>query len=434
MSESTKNKLQAFQFDGRLPDDTSGDPPKPLASILGKENEQINKTSPRAAHRTGKSATTPVGRPSWQDLLGNHKRPAEENHASPSERLTWRPANSPVRRQRKKRARSSSPILSPGPSSSAGPNIDLKGLTGGLKTPRAADPASELWAQFSRPGTDTPVGIENPFLAHLMVSSSPRPNKDGSAPRSDKSLRKTLSCGSNWPKRRRVERVDEEQRVAGQGSPRQDAKSTMVSTLLETGDTELRKTRLAEAQIEQVESPSPRKKSSRKANPEILSNDTISLIDLAGGSDAAGNPEKTVEVSSDYGDDDFDDDTLMELDAVLNIFQGPEPTAVSVPENAPVVSVPAAAEEDFDEFDVDDDFFDGAEDLLAEVEAKHLSQVPKQQNVEPVQIEARPQQADLDDEFGDDFGEDFDPEAVELAATQGPISALSSASHVRSFR
>jgi DNA replication ATP-dependent helicase Dna2 len=72
-----------------------------------------------------------------------------------------------------------------------------------------------------------------------------------------------------------------------------------------------------------------------------------------------------------------------------------------------------AADDEFNEFD--DDVFDGAEDLVAQVEAKHASQsqFQGQQHGKP----ANNWGADDDDAYGDDF-DDIDFDAVELAATQ----------------
>jgi DNA replication ATP-dependent helicase Dna2 len=120
--------------------------------------------------------------------------------------------------------------------------------------------------------------------------------------------------------------------------------------------------------------------------------------------------------SSDYGDDDFDefdDDTIMQLEASINTTQletNPQPE-VAVAENNPLCEIDDETPEKFDgkldEFDdLDDDFFDEAEDLIT-ADSQQVSQAPATTKLD-----------DLDDEFGDAFGGDFDFEAVELAATQ----------------
>ncbi|KAM7197362.1 tripartite DNA replication factor [Rhypophila sp. PSN 637] len=440
ISESTKNKLKGFQFDSKISDDTHENPlkaPKPKVTLPapGKENKQ---TSPKPTSRA-KVSTTPVNRLAWEDLLGNQNTStADASDPSPSERLTWRTDIFKKETQRhRKRARSSSPIPSPAPASSAGPSVDRKGLSEVLKTPHA-DPAVELWDRFSVPGIDaSPSGLTNPLLANLMVSSSPRPNKANSGPRSEKSLRKSLSCGTNWPKRRRserTERVVEVQTVTDHGSPQPNAKTTMVSALLETVDTELRRSFTEEIDMQPLSSPSPTKRS-QKPNSDVSSRDTTSPADLPAEATIAERSVVVVDSSSDYGDDDFDDDTLMELDATIGAalcekHESPVVTAPKMPPPQPIPAPPAAtttAEEDFGDFD--DDFFDGAEDLLAQVESQQPQQQAQQAEVvRPAHNSAILGQDDFD-EFGDDFGEDFDPDAAELAATQHSNTTFPPPSH-----
>jgi DNA replication ATP-dependent helicase Dna2 len=126
---------------------------------------------------------------------------------------------------------------------------------------------------------------------------------------------------------------------------------------------------------------------------------------------AAGIPSGD-KASSDYGDDDFDDETLLELDASL-LGQGDDSTMVGSSEEAHQQAPPVhkVAGDDFGDFD--DDFFDGAEELVAAVEAKHASQNPFQ-GEQPKSSKAW---AADDDTYGDDF-DDVDFGAVELAATQ----------------
>lgn len=130
--------------------------------------------------------------------------------------------------------------------------------------------------------------------------------------------------------------------------------------------------------------------------------------------------------SSDYGDDDFDDETLLELDASF-LGQTDDRTLVVSAENSSQTAAPAPVQKAVDdEFgDLDDDFFEGAEDLVAQVEAKHMSQTTTLQR----QWQDTPAKAvEEDDEFGDLDDIDFDE--VELAATQAAASRLFS-SNVR---
>jgi len=67
------------------------------------------------------------------------------------------------------------------------------------------DPGSELWGRYSLNGssTATPRSAAIPALAHIIYTSSPQA-KDGGTPRSVGGFRRTNSCGSQFPKRRRV--------------------------------------------------------------------------------------------------------------------------------------------------------------------------------------------------------------------------------------
>ena len=158
---------------------------------------------------------------------------------------------------------------------------------------------------------------------------------------------------------------------------------------------------------------------------------------------------------SDYGDDDFDDDTFMELEAsIIPRINDDDPTLVAssqenfraqAPKTASrthlqalpvnqVVNIPQAQpavgvleEDDFD--DLDDDFFDEAQNLVAKVEAKHLTKSPPR--VEP-QV-GKQGEVGEDDPYGDDFG-DVDLDAIEFAATQAVSSTAPSnpfSAHVR---
>ncbi|KAL2133720.1 hypothetical protein VTI74DRAFT_1846 [Chaetomium olivicolor] len=411
VSSKTKNKLQAFQFEpAPQPDTNSTDP---------------DHTSHRAPGAVN-NAVTPAGRASWRDLLRKSEAPREDENQSPSERILWRndlDANQPVAmspllaRRGRKRARSSSPVSSPA-SKHVTPTVDVKKLAQVLKTPRA-DPALELWDRFSVPGTNTsPSGLTNPLLAQLMVSSSPRP-KDGSGLGNERPLRKAISCGAHWPKRRKVERANSDIDDASAGEPHPDSKLSMVSALLRTVNGETKKStsthpnpRSPKMQSLERKSPGQARHSPRpQAGSSPLAKKSTGN---RGGEIVAKSPGN--KASSDYGDDDFDDETLLELDASI-LGQGDDSTLVVSPQdsNQQIGPVQKVGDDEFG--DLDDDFFDGAEDLVAEVEAKHMSQ-------HALQGQRHDSAANVlegdDDEFGDLGDIDFD--AVELAATQAAAS------------
>jgi DNA replication ATP-dependent helicase Dna2 len=436
VSDKTKNKLLAFQFDPQ-----PSELPKASKPTGGDAQDSISNQVLLSAGNTAEATATPAGRPTWQDLLGECEVPKTDQERSPGERILWcndYNATQPIAispllpRKGRKRARSSSPTSSP-TAKHLTPGIDAKKLAQVLKTPRA-DPASELWDRFSLPGREaSPSGLTNPLLAQLMVSSSPRPPAEGGGLSNDRSLRKTVSCGSHWPKRRKLERAHSDKGDSVARDSIAASKSFMVSALLETVDGEIRKSKPADIKAnQQAQSPSTRttkvpsparpspKRPQRVSSPLAQKSaragiEANGIIDVSSG-------EK---VSSDYGDDDFDDETFMELEASINLAQGDESTLVMSDDNSPEPQAIKTLEDDFG--DLDDDLFDGAVDLVAEVEAKHLSQnQPDGQ---------RHQASSLgwgeDEAFEDDF-RDIDFEAVEVATTKAASHPFSS--NVRTTR
>ncbi|KAF4984901.1 hypothetical protein FDECE_16992 [Fusarium decemcellulare] len=376
VSDVTKNKLNKFQYQ-----------PRPNDSV---DTENGPTASPGRAKDD--SAVTPATRLTWRDLLEPTSGTEDETNTSPSDRLLWDnrqdnlylSALSPMMsRKGRKRARSSSPVSSPAPEKANPPSVNVKKLAQALKSPHA-DPTLELWDRYSlNPETNNPLGLANPALAQLMVSSSPRPTK----PTTEANLRRAISCGLNWPKRRRVERSTSGSRLSGEREEIEASKSSLVTALLDTVTSSINGN--DEARDPLMESPSPKKRricatssgSPRRLKPQV-----------------PAQPQVQEPASSDYGDDDFDgfdDDTMMQLEASINATQLENVQPTDQKESKTV-----------DEFDdLDDDIFDEAEDLITTVDQVSQSNPPK---LDP----------DPDDEFGDAFGGDFDFEAVELAATQ----------------
>lgn len=375
---------------------------------------------------------------------------ADKQHkdtTSPDERLQWHIEDgqhaahtSPLLpRRRKKRARSSSPISSPAVEKIRTPVVNVKKLKQATDLPRA-DPAVDLWDRFAvgAPDSKNPLGATNPALAHLMVSSSPRPSKDAVPLSSGNSLRRAISCGSHWPKRRRVESMAE----AGPAEERaQTSKSSMVTALLETVNGEINKSdELEEAEIG-MESPSFKRCRSPKKSPAFPILPTSQQLPQAGVIAAETRLEQMQSLqdaktpNSDYGDDDFDDDDMWELDASLLSGQVEAGSLPAVERAAGTGSVkePDKQQEglDQDEFDdVDDDLLAAAaEDMMAEVNSSPNAKAKSSTNTKAVHLDGGT--GDAEDTYEDDFGGDFDFEAVELAATQSVGQKTSSLMPVR---
>ncbi|KAF6836512.1 DNA replication ATP-dependent helicase Dna2 [Colletotrichum musicola] len=432
VSDKTKNKLNQFQFQGT--DNAAPD--------SADQENGANKTSP------DDTACTPTAKLSWRDLMESNKPKKDENHFSPNERILWNnernnndrnydAALSPMMaRKGRKRARSSSPISSPSHEQPATPAVNVKKLSEALKSPHA-DPTLELWDRFSLAsnGNVTPLGVTNPALAHLMFSSSPRNPKTAASiagVAGDASLRRAISCGLNWPKRRRVERSDTPSLTSTLTRETTDgSKNSLVTALLDTVTGSMQEDsppqELEPLMGSEEESPSLKKRKPDFKRPQPVSptrkpcrTPTLPAPEQANSNVAKdlGLDMMTVApaAESDYGDDDFDefdDDTFLELEANMSLSNPKEDTNQSN-----TVSMPATETKqnpmvvlDDDEFDdLDEDIFDVAEGILESAEMAIASQ--------PTPVADHALENDAEEDFGDDFGGDFDFDAAELAATQ----------------
>lgn len=168
---------------------------------VSEKHKDWSKSSESLPSDTTKSEfpSTPAARLALPDLIGMEDVRRVVQEVSPEDRIEWDRRSSASSsfgiRRAKKRARSSSPISSPVPQNHLNPQLD---------------PGSELWSRYSLNGSNapTPQGATIPALAHIMQTSSPQPSKDGTTPRSVAGFRRTTSCGTQFPKRRRVGGAD----------------------------------------------------------------------------------------------------------------------------------------------------------------------------------------------------------------------------------
>ena len=391
MSDMTKNKLRQFVFDEDSPEKENATPLNPI--------------------------TTPSHRgDSWTHLLtlGDYSSGVKPKPSAVAEldRIEWASVRvSPTwpTRTGRKRARSSSPITSSSPAAHhPAPAVDVKSLAAAARSP-LRDPTTLLWDMYSssankksasgslagaRDGGKDPRGgantLANSLLAQVMVSSSPRPSRS-----TNRTLRKTLSCGSQWPKRRKAEKSAQAAVEAncGFGPTR---KTIIVSEVLDSVNGEIQGSATRHPPL----SPSPRKPiatrrrlSSPKANGSESPPQT--------GSDPFAYTPGVVTApppSSDYGDADLNDEDLMELDPTLVAVE-----PASVTGNAP----PGDCDDEFE--DLDDNLFDeiyislvDRATLRSETRTNHEKTVPNKE----------------DDYGDDDFGDDFDLNAMDMLATR----------------
>ncbi|KAM3450232.1 hypothetical protein MY3296_006235 [Beauveria thailandica] len=407
-SEVTKTKLNKFRYEAQADDQSpqlhhDADQPQPRPDLAG--------------------LATPVTRLNWRDLEPLANVSESDKDASPNDRILWdnkQASNyssglSPMlSRKGKKRARSSSPISSPSADKPKAPAVNIKRLTKALRSPHP-DPTLDLWDRFS---LTSPVSQEtptaHPALAQLMVSSSPQPNKQTVSQPVNIHLRRATSCGLNWPKRRKLEKSKSGSQLGkGQRDLESASKSSLVSALLSTVTSSMQQGSLDHVR-QPIESPSPKR---NQQVPVATSPAYVQCRAKATGD--SGN-------SSDYGDDEFDDDALIELELTTATAPATQetPTTPRVQKSAAIIPAKPISD-DFD--DVDDELFDN-EELI------QLSQRPI--STDKTKCEASHQKSTaaldhLDDEFDDDFAEDIDFEAVELAATQSMQQAAAGAGRAK---
>ncbi|KFA53128.1 hypothetical protein S40293_03132 [Stachybotrys chartarum IBT 40293] len=407
ISDATKNKLSKFQYRPRL-----GELTKDHADDL--ENKPIPfEAGPRVKKTRDESLTTPSTRLTWHDLNEPTGEVEDEMHGSPNERIMWdnkqdalNSTMSPVlQRKGHKRARSSSPVSSPSNEKPNTPVVNVKKLAKALRSPHA-DPTLELWDRYSLNGQEnnsTTLGITNPALAHLMVSSSPRPFKNPS-PLDDGRLRRTASCGLSWPKRRKVEKTKLGPHSSGEQRELEAAsKSSLVRALLDTVTSSIHHQTEDGTDDQHVTSPSPRKK--RRL------------------SDDQRQPSVGREVTGPCAVEVKDDMDGLECGGTDRMENTTREVAGSVIGQQPMSQ--AADEDEFKDLDdsifddLDDDVFDcvdlSGQPLPNNKAAQVLPALPATTSVRQTQTDDL---EDMDDDFDDDFGEDLDLEALEQAAMQ----------------
>ena len=147
---------------------------------------------------------TPLGRVPLKDLMNEEDALHKTPECSPMDRVQWNPSPSdqgepcsfitPKAKRGHKRARSSSPAAPAAP-------FDLQNLQGSLASD-PADPALDVEKRyFSRAKLETPNRPTASASADFAHSSSPNAPSMGST--ESAKLRRTVSCGMEWPSRKR---------------------------------------------------------------------------------------------------------------------------------------------------------------------------------------------------------------------------------------
>lgn len=315
---------------------------------------------------------TPANRIPLADLIRNAEdaiRPALDKDITPDDHVYWQhgprssdpeamsTANTPAPRG-KKRFQNSSPTNSPKNDSAAKEPFDLQAFQKMLKTPQS-DMATDLWNSYIGKNSELPAtGAHAPLFSHLMASSPRTPNSAKSG-RDSSGLRRSISCAVDWPtsnaKRRRIDSGNQANNafarsksafVAGRKS-----NSSKIGLLVEKIQESLSKPSHEELSGPSSSSPLPERAGSMD---ELI---TSSPIQRAADFDMMGTPSKDAVranpdqrldhanmrsmsnydeqcSSSEFGDDDLDQDFLDLADSTVNQHQTAEPKVHKLPETS----------------------------------------------------------------------------------------------------
>ncbi|KAJ5632584.1 hypothetical protein N7490_008923 [Penicillium lividum] len=518
ISSNSRNKLNAFRYqdDDVVPDTTTSKDGSKEAH-RNKENQSSwlngvvepmqpsnDTTEQSAAQNPAVDAPakesnpikdcpqTPGNRIPLADLISNAEdsfNPAPGPEVTPVDHVIWQhiPASSnpdsssqtPAGRRRKRR-HSSSPPGSPSKNNSTKvpkEPLDLQSIQALFKTPQH-DLATELWNNYmDKNMVENSEDLPAPRLANLL-SSSPQTPGSGRTSRDSSGLRRSISCAAEWPtsrsKRRRVARQDSN---SGRG-----IFSRANSNILDSGNGKSSRINFLLDKIERSLKPAPTETGPSNSSPLRQRHDaercrsSSPTVDRRAHGDNYAGPENTSAVklvpilegaSSDFGDDDLDQDLMDLADASEDPFVVPPASRISANEfgsfgsswSKLAAEKPSSSNlkqlsnneqdpqivsniinngknrDDSDDFDDDDDYGD-FEDILAECDMNSGSIDPVKsamvepqavRSLQPSSISAIPQgpaKADkttivVENAFSDDeFDDDFDLDAIEQSMKQ----------------
>jgi DNA replication ATP-dependent helicase Dna2 len=364
---------------------------------------------------------TPANRIPLADLISNAEDAINlvpEKEMTPDDYISWQPAPpqssgaaSGTKGRGKKRRHSSSPTSSPGKSCKSGKAkepFDLKTFQALLKTPQS-DIATDLWNNYvGKSKLEGALDIPTKFA---NLSSSPRtPTISEKTGRDSSALRRSTSCNADWPssnaKRRRVDgyqgtRAARDIFSRSRSNVLDSGSSRKMSFLLDKIQNSLANSKAfpktappssPPIQDDRREpSPSP---SRSKPNGKFAAGQHIPEVAMEG-NNSVDQPQtrpkdKASSSSSDFSDDEFDDDILALVESAadpftdsgkpndkmsdapinrssFNLQQSPCP--VQNPNKEKVAASKLQNQSD-DEFDDDDDFGEDMEELLAQYDDK----------------------------------------------------------------
>lgn len=372
-SSKSKSKLEAFHFHERTAESDTIKKLDLQNREADKENRPILENSkntdalqlmPCSQSLSQRSSQkecpqTPVGRLPLAELIAGTNDIAHQNlNLTPVERVLWNlsPSTSQLSssqeelmsRRGQKRARSSSPTAlsetkKPKRFTLGKQPMDSFKPQKALKTPQA-DPASDLWSRYSHANADnekaSPTRLREEIFVELMKSSSPQTPPSHLQTKELGRLRRSISCTNDWPesvaKKRRLNHTTQH-KLAAAGTNASETEHlcqsttniSRVSVLVERMQDELsgsfkrqrRPSRPAES------SPSPEKKADFQTSSQAPSNQAEDAVafgsrptDVRGNEGTLNSPNHKSEKSagtSDFGDDEFNDEMLDIINASL---------------------------------------------------------------------------------------------------------------------
>ncbi|KAL9604493.1 MAG: hypothetical protein Q9219_000458 [cf. Caloplaca sp. 3 TL-2023] len=291
---------------------------------------------------------TPAGRLPLAELIAAVDDNANQNlELTPVERVLWHhvPGSSQfsssepasISKHNRKRARSSSPASSQNETSNhflgKKQSFDLQTLQKTLKTPQA-DPAGDLWTRYAlktgakRDGS--PKGHEINF-AELLRSSSPQTPDSHLKARGIGGLRRSISCANEWPtsaaKRRRLnhggsqnQALNEHHAVDNPENPKMSRVSLLVeqvqNALLRSGAETLKAQKSHNSSPSRGNDAEPElllPSSARDENQDLSESGRSSSVEKGESETAEGDWPRGPDKTSEFGDDDFNDDELLEV-------------------------------------------------------------------------------------------------------------------------
>jgi hypothetical protein len=365
-STASRSKLNAFLYKNKNDEDgTDVSPTKPYQpkALADKENQAswlngvVEQTETESdpeqrpqdvldSKPVKECPQTPGNRLPLADLIGNAEdafsRAPVRQDFTPEDYVIWQhapPSSNPSTQtpatQSKKRRHSSSPSSSPlaGSKGAQKGTFDLQSFQAVLKTPQN-DLAADLWNNYVAKTTTNVTDLQQPRFANLLSSSPHTPRSARSGPDSS-GLRRSNSCNAEWPsskaKRRKIEGESHPKGRAIFSRTRsnimvpKDFKASNFSSLVKEMERSLKKVPPKQPDpLKVIAPPVPTTtRQSRSASPleSKPADERPDLIDVLVGGPRAPPIEKTLqESSSDFGDDDLDDDFLELAEASMDPF------------------------------------------------------------------------------------------------------------------